>query len=97
MKTLSQTIIGLVAITWLGTGMAVPITANSNASFYHDMVIATGGQLPVGLESLDNPPISTFTTNSDLFAPDAADFDATKVVIAELDTNDLLDNTQNNK
>lgn len=87
MKTLSQSIVGLAAITWLGTGLAVPITANSNASFYHDMVIATGGQLPVGLESLDSPPSASFTTNSDLFAPDAADFDTTNVVIAGLDAN----------
>lgn len=84
MKTLSQTMIGLITIAWLGTGMAIPITANSNASFYHDMVIASGGQLPIGLESLDSPPILSISTVSDLYAPDAVDFDNTNTVIAGL-------------
>jgi hypothetical protein len=88
MKTISQTIIGLVTITWLGTGLAIPITANSGTSFYHDMVIARGGQLPIGLESLIGPPNLSRLTNSELQAPDTINFEDTDVVIAGLTPDD---------
>ncbi|WP_339718928.1 hypothetical protein [uncultured Paraglaciecola sp.] len=84
MKALSQTIIAIMTMSWLNTGMAIPITANSGISFNNDMVIATGGQLPIGLESIDGPPSYSFLTNSSLYAPDAVDFDDTDIVIAGL-------------
>lgn len=81
MRSLSQTILGLVTIIWLNTGIAIPITANSGISFNHDMVIATGGPLPIGLESNDGLPSFSFLTNSDLYAPDAVDYEDTDIVI----------------
>lgn len=81
MKALLHTIFGLTLTVWLGTSMAIPITTSSGASFYSDLVIASGGQLPLGLESRVSAPISSNPATSELNAPDAVAFDDFDVVI----------------
>ncbi|WP_342805077.1 hypothetical protein [Alteromonas sp. M12] len=82
MKTLNSIFIGIMATTWLGTGMAVPINANSGLSFYHDFIIAGGGQLPIGLEVNSDGPIYSYSVNTELQAADSVEFDDFDVVIA---------------
>ncbi|MDO6442044.1 PEP-CTERM sorting domain-containing protein [Marinobacter sp. 2_MG-2023] len=72
----------LITMLWFSASIAVPVNANSGVSFYHDIIIASGGQLPVGLESRDNPTDNSFfSASSDLQAPDAVDFNDTHILI----------------
>jgi len=81
MKALLHTLLGLMLTVCLGTSMAIPINSNSGASFYSDLVIANGGQLPLGLESRVGGPIASYPASSVLDAPDAVAFDDFDVVI----------------
>lgn len=77
--------ISLIALFWLNTATAIPIMANSGVSFNNDMVISTGGQLPFWLESQMGPPTYSLLSNSNLYAPDTANYDGSDTVIGGLD------------
>lgn len=81
MRLIIRIFTALITMLWFSASIALPINANSGVSLYHDMIIATGGQLPVGLESRTNPPNLSRSASSDLQAPDAVDFNDTDTVI----------------
>jgi hypothetical protein len=81
MKKSIQSLITLISVAWLNTGFATPITANSGVSFYNDMVIASGGQLPIGLEVVSISLDGDFLSTSELQASDALDFNISDVTI----------------
>ena len=81
MRTSFNIFLAITLTAWLSTSIAIPINANSGSSLYSDLVIAGGGQLPLGLESRFGGPFSSNPASSVLSAPDAVGFDDFDVVI----------------
>ncbi|MDO6694190.1 hypothetical protein Q4574_12930 [Aliiglaciecola sp. 3_MG-2023] len=84
MKAMNSIFIAAVTSVWCGISMAVPISADSGVSFYHDIIIAGGGQLPIGLEVRSGGPDFSNPINTELQADDAVEFDDLEIVIAGL-------------
>lgn len=84
MNSLTNLLVGIIAVFYCAPTMATPITANSGASFFTDMIIAGGGPLPLGLEVLDNRPLISTFVSSGLDAPDSVEFEDSNTLIAGL-------------